>query len=58
MKLTEIQNEKISNQHSIDNDLSLECDSLRQENQLFRNALDEWSKRFEQVRLENEQMIK
>ena len=61
MKLNEIQHNQILNNHdnNIDkNDLVLERDSLMQENQLFKNAIDEWSKRFEDIRLENEQITK
>jgi hypothetical protein len=54
MKLTEIHNDKINN----NNDLILERDSLQQENQLFKNAIDDWSKQYEEIRLLNEQLAK
>ncbi|CAF0852723.1 unnamed protein product [Rotaria sordida] len=58
MKLTEIHKDQTVNHHTINDDLVLERDSLRQENQLFKNAIDEWSKRFEEIRLENEHITK
>ncbi|CAF3988344.1 unnamed protein product [Rotaria sp. Silwood2] len=58
MKLTEMHNDQTVNHHNINDDLVLERDSLLQENHLFKNAIDEWSKRFEQIRLENEQLTK
>ncbi|CAF4609055.1 unnamed protein product [Rotaria sp. Silwood1] len=58
MKLTAIHNDQTVNHHSINSDLVLERDSLLQENQLFKTAIDEWSKRFEEIRLENEQLTK
>ncbi len=54
MKLTEIHNDKINN----NNDLILERDSLQQENQLFKNAIDDWSKQYEEIRSLNEQLAK
>jgi hypothetical protein len=54
MKLTEIQNDQTTNS----NDLILERDSLYQENQLFKNAIDGWSKQYEEIRLLNEQLAK
>ncbi len=56
MKITELQNDKISNHNTINDDLVLERDALREENQLFKNALDQWSTRYEEIRLENEQI--
>ncbi|CAF4961097.1 unnamed protein product, partial [Rotaria sp. Silwood1] len=58
MKLTAISNDHSVNHHNINSDLVLERDSLLQENQLFKTAIDEWSKRFEEIRLENEQLTK
>lgn len=58
MKINEIQNYQTAHHQTIDNDLVLERDSLRQENQLFKSAIDEWSKSFEEIRLENEQIMK
>jgi hypothetical protein len=52
MKLTEIRNDQTSG----NNDLILERDSLRQENQSCKTAIDEWSKQFEEIRLANEQL--
>lgn len=54
MKLNEIENDQTSN----NNDFILERDSLRQENQLFKNAVDDWSKQYEEIRLLNEQLAK
>ncbi len=45
MKLTEIHNDQKTN----NNDLILERDSFQQENQLFKNAIDDWSKQYEQL---------
>lgn len=39
-------------------DLILERDALRQENQLFKTAIDEWSRRFEEIRLNNDDLTK
>jgi benzoyl-CoA reductase/2-hydroxyglutaryl-CoA dehydratase subunit BcrC/BadD/HgdB len=36
----------------------LEHDNLQQENQLFRNAIDQWSNRYEELRLKLEQLTK
>ena len=36
----------------------LEHDNLQHENQLFRNAIDQWSSRYEELRLKLEQMTK
>ncbi|UJR13376.1 hypothetical protein I4U23_000393 [Adineta vaga] len=36
----------------------LEHDNLQQENQLFRNAIDQWSNRYEDLRIKLEQMAK
>jgi hypothetical protein len=54
MKLTEIHNDQKNN----NNDLILERDSFQQENQLFKNAIDDWSKQYEEIRLLNEQLAK
>ncbi|CAF1116223.1 unnamed protein product [Adineta steineri] len=48
------QDEKNLSDHS----LVLEHDNLQQENQLFRNAIDQWSNRYEELRLKLEQMTK
>ncbi|CAF0763475.1 unnamed protein product [Adineta ricciae] len=58
MKLTEIQDTQTVHNHTNNSNLELERDALLQENQLFKNAIDEWSRRFEEIRLENEQMNK
>ncbi|UJR33991.1 hypothetical protein I4U23_021406 [Adineta vaga] len=58
MKITQIQETKTVHNNTNDSNLVLERDALLQENQLFKNAIDEWSKRFEQIRLENEHLIK
>ena len=58
MKLTAIQNDQITTNDTINTDLTLERDSLRQEMELFKTALDEWSKRYEEIRLQNEQIAK
>jgi benzoyl-CoA reductase/2-hydroxyglutaryl-CoA dehydratase subunit BcrC/BadD/HgdB len=36
----------------------LEHDNLQQENQLFRNAIDQWSNRYDELRLKLEQLTK
>jgi hypothetical protein len=54
MKLTEIQNDQSTN----NSDFILERDSLRQENQLCKLAIDQWSKQFEELRLINEELTK
>ncbi len=54
MKYLEIQNDQITN----NNDLVLERDSLRQENELFKIAVDEWSKQFENINLQNKELTK
>jgi hypothetical protein len=36
----------------------LEHDNLQQENQLFRNAIDQWSNRYEELRIKLEQTTK
>lgn len=54
MKLSEIQNE----QKTSGNDLILERDALIQENQLFKHAIDQWSKQFEELRLINEELTR
>jgi hypothetical protein len=58
MKIAEIQNAQTIHNNTTNNDLVLERDCLLQENQLFKSAIDEWSKRFEEIRLENEQITK
>ena len=58
MKLAEIQDTQTVHNHTSNSNLELERDALLHENQLFKNAIDEWSRRFEEVRLENEQMNK
>ena len=58
MKIAELQNVQTTHHNTINDDLVLERDSLLQENQLFKSAIDEWSKRFEEIRLENEQITK
>ena len=54
MKLIQIQNEQTTNK----DDLVLERDSLLQENQLFKMAIDQWSKQFEELRLINEELTR
>ena len=54
MKFNEIQNE----QKASGNDFILERDALIQENQLFKNAIDQWSKQFEELRLINEELTR
>ena len=39
-------------------DLQSVCDRLQQENQLFQNAIDQWSQRYEEVRTEKEHLAK
>jgi hypothetical protein len=56
MKITAIQTDQISEHSTINDDLILERDSLREENQIFKSALDQWSKRFEEIRIQNEQL--
>lgn len=58
MKLNEIHHEQTMNHHNINDDLILERDSLRQENELFKSAIDQWSTRFEEIRIENEHLAK
>lgn len=58
MKLNAIQHDQMNNTNNINNDLILERDSLQQENQLFKNAIDDWSKQYEEIRLLNEQLAK
>ncbi|CAF1055234.1 unnamed protein product [Adineta steineri] len=58
MKISELQNTQIVHNDTTNNDFILERDALLQENQLFKQAIDEWSRRFEETRLENEQIIK
>ena len=58
MKLTEIQNDQTVYNNNKNNDLILERDALHQENHLFKDAIDQWSKRYEEMRIENEQMTK
>ncbi len=41
-----------------DQALSFDHDNLQQENQLFRNAIDQWSSRYEELRIKLEQMTK
>ena len=38
--------------------LSFDHDNLRQENQLFRNAIDQWSNRYEDLKFKLEQTMK
>ena len=52
MKLSEVQ----SDQTTTNNDIILERDTLRQEIELFKRAIDEWSKQFEGLRLINEEL--
>jgi hypothetical protein len=52
MKLTEVQSDQTTN----NNDVILERDSLRQEIELFKIAIDQWSKQFEGLRLINEEL--
>jgi hypothetical protein len=54
MKLTEIQSDQTMN----NNDIILERDSLRQEIELFKIAIDQWSKQFEELRLINEELTR
>ncbi|CAF4268261.1 unnamed protein product, partial [Adineta steineri] len=58
MKISELQNTQTVHNDTTNNDFILERDALLQENQLFKQAIDEWSRRFEETRLENEQIIK
>lgn len=53
MKIHEIQHE----QSKSNDDLRLERESLVQENQLFKSAVDQWSQQYEQIRIQNEQLI-
>jgi len=41
-----------------DQGLSFDHDNLQQENQLFRNAIDQWSSRYQELRIKLEQMTK
>jgi hypothetical protein len=41
-----------------DQGLSFNHDNLQQENQLFRNAIDQWSSRYEELRIQLEQTTK
>lgn len=52
MKIHEIQHEQSTN----NDDLRLERESLIQENQLFKSAIDQWSQQYEQIRVQNEQL--
>lgn len=54
MKLNEIQTEQTTSK----DDLILERDALVQENQLFKSAIDQWSKQFEELRLINEELTR
>ena len=54
MKLTEIHGDQTTN----NNDVVLERDSLRQEIELFKLAIDQWSKQFEGLRLINEELTR
>ena len=52
--LQDEQNEmKLNDRSSI-----VEYDTLQQQNQLFRNAIDQWSNRYEDLRVKLEQMTK
>lgn len=54
MKIQEIHHE----QSNSNDNLQLERDSLYQENQLFKSAIDQWSQQYEQIRIQNEQLTK
>jgi hypothetical protein len=41
-----------------DHSSTFEHDNLEQENQLFRNAIDQWSNRYEELRIKLEQTTK
>ncbi|CAF2026785.1 unnamed protein product [Rotaria magnacalcarata] len=58
MKLTQIHNDQTVNHHNVNGDLILERDSLRQENELFRSAIDQWSRQYAEIQLENEHVAK
>ncbi|CAM2700448.1 unnamed protein product [Rotaria socialis] len=58
MKLTQIHNDQTVNHRNVNDDLILERDSLRQENELFRSAIDQWSRQYAEIQLENEHVAK
>ena len=43
---------------SFENNSILDTDNLQQENLLFRNAIDQWSNRYEELRIKLEQTTK
>ena len=55
-KLTDLHNDRTTDSDTIATNLTLERDSLREENQLFQNTIDAWSQRYEMLRAENEQL--
>jgi hypothetical protein len=42
----------------MENTLFVDRDSLEQENHRFRDAIDQWSNRYEEIRIEKEQIAK
>lgn len=56
MKLITLQNDQTSDRNTIANDLLVERDSLREQNQILQSAMSEWSTQLQQIRLENERL--